>query len=231
MADMQHEGFLDDDGLRVAAVGVFAAEQRAVVGTGEAVVAVLLLAFAAGRTMAAAVDHAADAGEVARLELADPATDGNDAADDLVTGHRRIKRVLPLVAGGVDVRMADAAIEDLDLHIVRARVAPFDLVGGQRAAGVEGRISLALDHGFSLPWSIPRTDGSFVGCSPPEFRSGIRSIRNFASPGPQMANHTGESGACGAAPRHPAGFAKLRPGSPAGRHTTPRRHRFQRVRK
>src|SRR5690606_40596595 len=45
MADLQHVLGIDHDLVGVAAVGVLAAEQRAVVGAGEAVLAVLLLAF------------------------------------------------------------------------------------------------------------------------------------------------------------------------------------------
>ena len=47
MPDAQDKGFLDDDRLRIAAVGVLAAKERAVVGAGKAVVAILLLAFVA----------------------------------------------------------------------------------------------------------------------------------------------------------------------------------------
>ena len=39
---------------------------------------------------------------------------GRDAADNLVTRHHGIDGVAPLVAGHVQVGVADAAVEDLD---------------------------------------------------------------------------------------------------------------------
>ena len=45
MPDAQDKGLLDDDRLRIAAIGVLAAEERTVVGTGKTVVAILLLAI------------------------------------------------------------------------------------------------------------------------------------------------------------------------------------------
>ena len=71
MADLQHEALVDDDVLRVAAQRVAGrVRRRAVVGADEAVLAVLLQALVAGRAVPAAVDHAADADQVADLEAA-----------------------------------------------------------------------------------------------------------------------------------------------------------------
>lgn len=138
MANAQDEGLLDDDALRVAAISVLAAQQRSVVGAGEAIVAILFLALVAGRAVAAAIDHAADPDEFADLELGHLSADRHDAADDLVTGNRRVQRVMPFVAGGVQVGMTHAAIGDVDLHVVRTGCAP--------------GISIA-SSGWSLAWA------------------------------------------------------------------------------
>src|ERR1051326_9092679 len=87
-------------------------------------IAILLEAFLAARTRPTCIDHAADRGEIAFLELFDFASNGHNAADDFVTRHAGINgTAAPLVACDVDVRMADSAKQDLDLHVVRQNVA------------------------------------------------------------------------------------------------------------
>ena len=84
------------------------------------------LAFGTG---AVGVDQAADRGEVARLELVTAGADLRDPPDDLVARHEGVDRgheVCPLVADRVEVGVADAAEEDLDLHVALGRVAPRD---------------------------------------------------------------------------------------------------------
>ena len=79
------------------------------------------LALGAG---AVRVDQAADRGEVAGLELGDRGADLGDAPDDLMPRDDRVDRrheLAPLVADRVEVGMADAAEEDLDLYVVFGR--------------------------------------------------------------------------------------------------------------
>ena len=66
---------------------------------------------------AARVHEAAHADGVADLELLHAAADRRHAADDLVARHGRILGEAPFVAGEVQVGVADAAIEDFNLHI------------------------------------------------------------------------------------------------------------------
>ena len=76
------------------------------------------LALGAG---AVGVDQAADGGEVAGLEFGDGGADLGDAADDFVAGDAGVDGghdAAPLVAGLVEVGVADAAEEDLDLDVV-----------------------------------------------------------------------------------------------------------------
>jgi hypothetical protein len=121
--DVQDKGLLDDDRSRIAAEGILAAEHRTVVRSGETVFAVLLFALMAGMAMPTTVDHATDAGQITDLEATDAVTDGDHAANDFVPGDTGILGVVPLAASRVQIRMANAAIQNLDLHILRARVA------------------------------------------------------------------------------------------------------------
>ncbi len=111
---------VDDDGVGVAAVSDLAgALVGEVVGEGEVVAELLQagLAFGAG---AVGVDHAADGGEIAGLEFLNCGADLGDAADDLVPGNAGIDgghHVVPLVAGLVQVGVADAAEENVDLNV------------------------------------------------------------------------------------------------------------------
>ena len=95
----------------------------------------LLEAGLAIRAGVVGIDQAADARQVARLELGDGRADLGDPTDDLVARHNRIDRghdAAPLVAHRVEVGMADAAEEDLDLHVAFGRIATRDRGGGQR---------------------------------------------------------------------------------------------------
>ena len=49
-----------------------------------------------------------------------------DGADDLMAGHDGVDAVFPFVAGGVQVGVAHAAVEDVDLNVLRADVAAFE---------------------------------------------------------------------------------------------------------
>ena len=141
--DAQNEVFVDDDAVGVAAVGN-AAEVlvRRIVGE-DHVRAELFKARLAVGAGAVRIDHAADGGEVAGLELGNCRADLGDAADDLVAGNERVDRgheLAPLVAHRMEIGVADAAEEDLDLHVAFGRIAPRDGGGGQRRCRTGGGI-------------------------------------------------------------------------------------------
>ena len=124
--DAQDKALVDDDAVGVAAVGD-AAEVLVgeVVGEGH-VRAELLEAGLALGAGAVRIDHAADRGEVARLELGDRGADLGDAADDLVARDAGVDGrhdAAPLVTDLVEIGVADTAVEDLDLHVVLGRIA------------------------------------------------------------------------------------------------------------
>src|SRR5690606_20422173 len=104
MADPEDEVLVHHDAFGIAAEGVVAGVLGgAVVGTGEAVLAVLLQALAAGAAAAAAVHHAADAGQVAHGEAGDGTAHRAHPPDDLVAGHAGPAGARPFAARGVQV--------------------------------------------------------------------------------------------------------------------------------
>ncbi len=146
----QDESLVDDDAVGVAAIGD--ASQMLVgkvVGEGR-IRAELLEARLALGAGAVRVDHAADRGEVAGLELGDRGADLGDAADDLVAGHAGVDGghdTAPLVADLVEIGVADAAEEDFDLHVVFGWIAPRDRGGGQRRSRTGSGVSFRVVHG------------------------------------------------------------------------------------
>ncbi len=116
--NMQHKALIDHDAVGIAAIGD-AAEVLIgeVVGEGQ-VGAELFKAGLALGAGAIGIDHAADRGKVARLEFGDGGADVGDAADNLMAGNARVDGghdVAPLIADLVEIGVADAAEQDLDL--------------------------------------------------------------------------------------------------------------------
>ena len=112
----------------------------------DAVRAELLETLTALRAGAVRIDEAADADEVARFVLRHRRADFHDPADDLVPGHAGVDcghHVVPLVSLVVQVGVADAAEEDLDLHVAVGRVAARDRVGGERRGRARRRSRLS----------------------------------------------------------------------------------------
>ncbi|KAG1260497.1 hypothetical protein G6F65_015042 [Rhizopus arrhizus] len=142
-----HEVFAHDDTVRIAAEGqLVVAAFVVVVGQRGAFFAVLLQVQAAGLAVQAGIHHAAHAGVVARLELGDVLAHLGDAADDFVAGHHRIDGVAPIAARLMQIGMADAAVEDVDQHIVVAGFAPGETERNERGIGAVGGVASGLDH-------------------------------------------------------------------------------------
>ena len=148
----QHEVLRHDDALRITAE-----RRRAemLVGAAEshhhAVVAELFQPRAAVRTRAARVHEATHADGVADLEFRHPAADGRHAAHDFVAGHGRVLGEMPFIPREMQVGVADAAVENLDLHVARERLAALDHGRAQRGGGAGGgegfgRIADGLGH-------------------------------------------------------------------------------------
>jgi hypothetical protein len=93
---------------------------------------------------AARVHHAAHGSEVSLFELCYVFADLDNAAGDLVTGNHRVNRVLPLVARLMEIRVADAAIENVEDDICRLRISAGDGVRSQGRRGCLGAISTCV---------------------------------------------------------------------------------------
>jgi len=116
---MHHEVLGHHDLAGVATVGARAgaAAVDGVVRRGGSAGAVVLQAIAALRALPAGVDQAADPHTVADGVLGHLGPDLDHRADDLVTGDGRVGRAVPVVARGVQIGVADAAVLDLDLDV------------------------------------------------------------------------------------------------------------------
>ena len=126
----QHEVLAGDDALGIAAISDPASMRIiAVIGKRRPLFAELLFAHLAAWAGSASIDHAANGGQVARLEAADVGTDAAHAADDFVAWYAGVCRAGPFIARLMQIRMTDAAVEDFDLYIPRPGIAPLDLVG------------------------------------------------------------------------------------------------------
>ena len=77
--------------------------------------------------MLAAVDHAANTGEIADLEAGHLATNRRHTPDDFMTRDAGIERIRPFVARLVQIRMAYPAVENLDDDILRTRIATLEI--------------------------------------------------------------------------------------------------------
>src|SRR5438309_993494 len=122
----QNEVFIDDDALGVAAVGHASEVFVWGIESEDHVRAELFEASLALWAGAVRVDHAADRGEIPGLVLGNGRADLGHAADDLMAGHNRIIRgheLAPLVADRMEIGVADAAKEDLDLHVAVSWIA------------------------------------------------------------------------------------------------------------
>ena len=97
------------------------------------------------------VDHAADRGDVSKLVLGDCRAHLRDTADDLVawdaggdSGHDPA----PLVTDLMEIGVADAAEENVNLYVVFCWIAPHDRGGGKRRCRIGGGVSLRLVHRY-----------------------------------------------------------------------------------
>ena len=86
----------------------------------------LLEAVAAVGAGVVGINDAANTNDVADLEPSHVGTELGYPADDFVSRDARVDRrvdVVPLIAGLVQVRMADTADQNLDLHVLPVRFA------------------------------------------------------------------------------------------------------------
>jgi hypothetical protein len=112
-----------------------------VVGKRHAFFAVLLQIFLTGRAVLARVDHAAHADHSSDLKFGDIGTNLGDFSDDFVTGHEGVQATAPLVAGLMDIGVANATIQDFDDNVVGTRVAAGEVKWSDLVRGGLGGIA------------------------------------------------------------------------------------------
>src|SRR6185312_11891997 len=128
----QHEMLVHHHVVRVAAVGHAAVGLRRVVGHRGPALAIVLQPALAPRARPARIHQAPHPRPVARLHLRHGGAHPAHPAHDLVPRHHRVHRRAPFVARDVDVRVANAAIRDADLHIPRPWRPPLERKRRQR---------------------------------------------------------------------------------------------------
>lgn len=89
-------------------------------------VAVVLQPLSALLALLAAIDHAADAHQIADGVARDSVADRGDPAHNFMPRHAGIERSRPFRSRLVEIGVADAAVGDGDLHILRPRFAAGD---------------------------------------------------------------------------------------------------------
>ena len=126
----------------------------AVVGAGHAFHAILLQAVFAGGAVAAGIHHATDTHHISDFKAADIVAHGGHMADDLVAGDHRVQGAAPVVFGEMNIGVADAAVINLDRHVVRARRAPLDGHGVDPGLRALRAVGFNLAHGDALPFLV-----------------------------------------------------------------------------
>src|SRR2546422_468471 len=123
--DLERVIFIHNDLRRVSAVRrSLLVLLGSVVCPGDMCHTVLLQAFLAALADSTGIHYCADAGQLADSESFYRGSDACHASDNFVAGDHGKNRATPLVPRLMDVRVADAAVEDFDQHIVWAWFAP-----------------------------------------------------------------------------------------------------------
>jgi hypothetical protein len=80
------------------------------------------------------------------LEFCDLIARFDDTANDFVSRHHRVNRATPFVARLMDIGMANATIEDVDLHIVGLNVPALETERRKRIGGALYGIGICIVH-------------------------------------------------------------------------------------
>ncbi len=136
------EALVDDVVAGVAAHGDGAVDAIfGCVGEGGAFSAEMFFSAVTGRAVAAGIDDDADCGNVSGLKLFGRVPSSDYTADDFVAGDHGVDGLTPLVAGHVEVGVADSAIENFDSDLGGAGFAAAEAVRCERRPGICGGIT------------------------------------------------------------------------------------------
>jgi hypothetical protein len=101
------------------------------------------------------------------LNFGDRGADLGDTADDLMARDAGVDRrhdAAPFIADLVEIGVADAAEQDLDLHVVFGWIATRDRRGGKRRCRAASGVSFRVVHGFISYWFLSAVDQAWY-CS------------------------------------------------------------------
>jgi hypothetical protein len=114
------------DLVRIAAIGGrFTIAFKIIIGAYGTIAAKLIQSLFSVIAFPAGVYQAAYARQVTRLEPRNGRTHLANPAYDLMARYHWVFRIAPLIPHLVNVRMANATVEDLEMHIVRVRLSSF----------------------------------------------------------------------------------------------------------
>src|ERR1700692_4093346 len=123
VANPQNELLIDNDPFRIAAVSILTGPGNVtVIGAREPALTILLKSMFARSALATAIDHAAHAGDLADGEPGYLRTHSRDTADDLVAGHAGVPGTRTITPNLMQVRVTDAAVEDVNHDIFLQRL-------------------------------------------------------------------------------------------------------------
>jgi hypothetical protein len=129
------------DLIGIAAVGdATQVTVGAVVSEHQLVLTILFLVVPAVGTGAARIDHAPHRGEIPGLESGDARSHRHDSSHHLMSGNDGVDGSLPLAANGVQIRVADPAVKNLEVDVVGERDSALEVERNQRGRGAVGRI-------------------------------------------------------------------------------------------
>ena len=78
------------------------------------------------------IDHASDRTQIPFFEFLYLAANFCNASDDFMAGHTWVGRSIPFIASDVQIGMTDTAKLNVDLHVVRQRIAALERKWFQR---------------------------------------------------------------------------------------------------
>src|SRR3569623_1454736 len=118
------------------------------------VLTILFQPIVTGFAMAAAIDQTTHADNIAWFKFCNGISNRAHAANDLVTGHNGIMRSTPLIARRMNIRMADAAIQNINHYIYGARRPTFKHKRGKLVSRGMTGVSICFQNQVSFFYQL-----------------------------------------------------------------------------
>ena len=117
---------INNNALGVSAIGHVTCMRIFTIVSEDQLFAELLEIRSAIFANAIGIDHASDRSQVALFKFLYGAPDFGNAPDDLVARHARVGCPVPFIACDVQIGMANATKQNVDLHVVRKGIAALE---------------------------------------------------------------------------------------------------------